>query len=49
MRKMHLYLDEELKGAKSDDQIKKAILKAYSRVENDWIALAKQGFEMGYP
>ena len=49
MKKLHIYLEEELKGAKNDDQIKKAILKAYSRVENDWISLAKLAFEMGYP
>lgn len=49
MRKLHTYLDEELKNAKSDADIQNAIKKAYTRVEQDWIELAKKAFEMGYP
>jgi len=33
MRKMHVYLDEALKGAKSESDVKKAITTAYNKVE----------------
>lgn len=49
MRKLHIYLDEELKGAKTEAQIKKAISQAYQRIENDWYELAKQTFDKGFP
>lgn len=49
MRQLHVYLDEELKGAKSEADIKKAIAKAYTRVEQDWVNLAKKAFDMGFP
>jgi hypothetical protein len=37
MRKMHTYLDEALKGAKTENDIKNAISQAYNRVEADWV------------
>jgi pyruvate dehydrogenase phosphatase len=49
MKKMHIYLDEELKSAKSDKEISDAIVRAYDRVEQDWINLSKEAFNMGYP
>ena len=48
MKKLHLYLDEELKNAKTDDQIKQAILNAYDRVEKDWIKFCREPFDMGF-
>lgn len=43
MRKLHTYLDEELKGVKTtnEEAIKAAISKAYTRIENDWYELTK--------
>lgn len=41
MRKMHIYLDEAMKGAKSENDVKKALAQAYNKVEEDWVALAK--------
>ncbi len=37
MRKMHVYLDEALKGAKTENDIKKALILAYNQVEADWV------------
>ena len=45
-----MYLDEELKKAsKNEKDIKQAILNAYNRVEEDWVKLTKDAFEMGFP
>jgi len=41
MRKMHTYLDEALKGAKTENDVKKALIQAYNQVEADWVLLAK--------
>lgn len=50
MKKMHIYLDEELaKGQKNDDQVKQAIRNAYKRVEDDWVKVASEAFDKGYP
>ena len=51
MRKLHTYLDKELKGVKTtnEEAIKKAISQAYTRIENDWYELTKQVFDKGYP
>jgi serine/threonine protein phosphatase PrpC len=38
-----------LNKAKSDDDIKKAILKSYTQIEDDWYNVAKTSFGMGYP
>lgn len=32
-RKMHEYLDEFLKGAKTESQVKEAIFKAFAKIE----------------
>jgi len=37
MRKMHTYLDEALKGANTENDIKKALIQAYNQVEADWV------------
>ncbi len=50
MKKLHIYLDEELgKGARTDEQVKQAIKNAYKRVEQDWIKMASETFDKGYP
>ena len=50
MRKLHMYLDEELrKAGKTDKDIKKAITNAYNKVEDDWVKLTKDGFDKGFP
>lgn len=50
MRNLHLYLDEELAKAKdTEDGIKKAILAAYDRVEQEWIATTRDAFSKGFP
>ena len=49
MKKLHVYLDEELKAAKSDKEIQDAIIRAYERIEQDWVNLATQAFNMGFP
>ena len=45
---MHLYLDEQLKGAKTESQIKDAIKKAFEMIENEWLEVAKSGFNNGF-
>ena len=45
---LHEYIDEELKGAKTDAQIKKAIEKGFDRVEAEWYDMAKTAFKMGF-
>ncbi|CDW90803.1 protein phosphatase [Stylonychia lemnae] len=49
MRQLHIYIDQELKGAKNDSDVKNAIKKAFDKIENDWIAVAKQTFDKGFP
>jgi pyruvate dehydrogenase phosphatase len=50
MRKLHSYLDEELKKAgNSDAAIQNAIKAAYNKVEADWVSLAKDAFDKGFP
>lgn len=45
---MHLYLDEQLKGAKTESQIKDAIKKAFEMIENEWLEVATSGFNNGF-
>ena len=45
---MHLYLDEELKKAKSEQDAIAAIKRAYDRVEKDYYDIAKASFEGGF-
>jgi pyruvate dehydrogenase phosphatase len=49
MKQLHTYLDEELKKAKSEAQVKDALVKAYTRIETDWYELAKSAFDKGFP
>eukprot|EP00347_Sterkiella_histriomuscorum_P014019 403362473 len=49
MKKLHVYMDEALKGAKTDKQIIEAMNQAFNRVENDWIECAKASFDRGFP
>jgi hypothetical protein len=36
MRNLHTYLDANLKQAKTDEDVKKAIHDAFNKVEDDW-------------
>lgn len=47
--KLHVYLDEFLSGAKTEEQIKKAILKAFEKLETEWVSFVSQGFTHGFP
>lgn len=49
MRNLHTYLDEGLKKAKTDDDVKKAIINAFNKVEEDWLQVVKVSFEKGFP
>jgi pyruvate dehydrogenase phosphatase len=49
MKQLHVYLDDELKRAKSDEGIKRAIKDAFNRVEKDWYDTAKVAFDKGFP
>ena len=46
MKKMHLYIDEELSKTKD---IPIAIKNAYDRLEKEWIEIAQKAFHGGYP
>lgn len=45
---MHLYLDEFLKGAKTELQIKDAIKKAFAKIEEEWLEVARLSFNNGF-
>lgn len=50
MKQLHVYLDENLKKVKSnDEEVKQAIKDAFNKVENDWYEVAKVSFEKGFP
>jgi serine/threonine protein phosphatase PrpC len=49
MKNVHLYLEEYLKNAKSDEDIKNAINKAFDKAENEWYEFAKLAFDKGFP
>jgi len=40
-RKMHKYLDTNLKGAKSEESVKNAINKAFDDCENELLGMAR--------
>jgi len=42
-------MDEELKKAKSEKDVKAAIERAFDKVENEWLEVARTGFNNGYP
>jgi serine/threonine protein phosphatase PrpC len=43
-KKMHIYLDEFLKNAKSEEQVKSAIKNAFLKIEQEWIDFTTKGF-----
>lgn len=47
MKKLHVYIDEEIKNCKKD--IPKAIQKAFKRLEEEWDNIAWTSFEGGFP
>jgi len=47
--KLHVYINEELKGAKTDAQITGAIERGFDRVEKEWFEMATLAFSLGYP
>lgn len=51
MKKMHLYIDEELKKSRSkgDKEITQAIINGFSKVEEEWIKIAQLSFHGGFP
>jgi pyruvate dehydrogenase phosphatase len=51
MKKMHLYIDEELKKSwsKGDKEVTQAILKGFERVEQEWTQIAQFSFHGGFP
>jgi serine/threonine protein phosphatase PrpC len=51
MKKLHLYIDEELKKCKNktDTEIVKAIADAFDRLETEWVQIANTSFQNGFP
>ena len=51
MKKMHLYIDEEISKlwSKGDKDIMECITKAFSRVEEEWKEIAQKSFHGGFP
>lgn len=47
-RKMHEYLEEFLKGANTESQIKQAIQKAFAKIEQEWLDVARLSFNNGF-
>ena len=49
MRKLHAYIDEELKTAEDNEQsVKDAISRGFQRIETEWTNLARVAFQAGY-
>lgn len=46
---MHQYCDEYLKSAKNEKQVKQALEKAFDKIEEDVLNVAKAAFDSGYP
>lgn len=42
-------LDANLKGAKSEKQIRQAITKTFAQLESEWTDFAKEAYKLGYP
>lgn len=49
MRQLHVYIDNELKGAKTDIDIINAIKRGFDKIEADWVEVAKATFDKGFP
>ena len=47
MKKLHIFLDEELKNNRKD--VPKSIQKAFKRFEDEWDSIAWTAFEGGFP
>ena len=47
-KKLHVFIEENLKNASTDDQVKEAIEKAFEQMEQAWLELAKVTFEKGF-
>ena len=47
-KRMHTYLDKNMKGKKSEAEIKKAIADAFDSVEKDALEITKKGFPAGF-
>ena len=48
-KKLHTYLEEHLKNAKTDEQVKEAIRKAFEQMDDSWIKVARAMFDKGFP
>ena len=46
---MHKYLEEHLKGAKTEKHIVQALNKTFDQIESEWEELVKVAFHAGYP
>ena len=46
---MHVYLEDNLKDAKTDKQICQALTKSFNDVESEWHDMVKVAFVAGYP
>lgn len=47
-KKLHIYLEENLKNAKTDDEVKEAIKKTFAQIEEEWLKVAKITFDKGF-
>ena len=47
-KRMHMYLEQNMKGKKSEQDIKRAIVEAFDQVENDALQVTKIGFHAGF-
>ena len=45
---MHEYLDEFLKGAKTEAHVKEAIKKAFAKIEAEWLEVVRLSFNYGF-
>ena len=43
-----MYLEQNIKGKKSEQDIKQAIVEAFNQVENDALQVTKIGFHAGF-
>lgn len=49
MKKLHIYIDEELKKAEdSEESVKAAISRAFARIEEEWTKVAGITFNAGF-
>ena len=48
-KNLHKYLEEHLKGAKTEKQIVQALNKTFDQIESEWEELVKVAFHAGYP